>query len=200
MAVATGNIFRVVVHWAMPEQVDANNVLGLICASGSCTDAELLTAVAAWLTTAFGYLQGAMHNQVDLADARVVQVVWSGAEWITNRVLGTVMPTFAATDANDMLPHAVSPHVTFNTLAPTRKGKVKLTGFSEVQQADSILLAGAATAMGNFASALLTPLSPGSASCNYVVLGDDGQARNSTGALVRGIVGSQRQRRPGVGI
>lgn len=195
-----GDVYRVAAHFTMPEQVDAYNVLGLKVISGTCTDAELLTAGASWMTTAYAYLQGVMHNQVDLADARVTKVVWSAGAWITDQIVGTIFPTFTAADGTDMLPHAVAPYVTFETLAPKRKGKIKLLGFSEANQADSLVAAGAATAMGNFANAITTVLSPGTALVYYAVLGNDGTARTAISELVRGVVGSVRRRRPGIGI
>ena len=200
MTVSANDVLRVAMHLITPEQVDAYNVIGLFCTAGTCTDAQLLAAVGCWLSTAYVFMQSHINDQVDLAEGRVAKMVWSGTEWITNEIIGTVLPNFTATNVDDMLPHAVSPYVTFDTLAPTRKGKVKLVGFAEDQQADSILTAQASTAIANFANALRTPIVAGAATLIYAILGDDGVARATTAATVRGIVGSQRQRKPGVGI
>lgn len=200
MAVAPGDIFRIAQHITMPEQVDAYNVVALLNGVGTCTDAQLLTNVAAWLSAAYVYLQAQIHDQVDLAEGRVARMAWSGTEWIVSEIIGTILPAFTATNADEMLPHAVAPYVTFDTLAPTRKGKVKLMGFAEDQQSDSILVAGAATQMALFGAQMRTVVASGTALLDYCILGDDGTARVTTAAIVRGIVGSQRQRRPGVGI
>lgn len=200
MTISVDDVLRLTLDYDMPEQVEANNVIGLLCTSGSCTDAQFLTAAATWVNAILATIVGAVHNQVDCQSGRVTKMIWTGAAWEVDLIIGTILPTWSPTSAVDMLPHAVSPYVTLETLAPRRKGKVKLLGFAEDTQADSILTAAAATAMGNFITALRTAFTPGSASISYAVLGDDGNARLSTAGLVRGIVGSQRQRRPGVGI
>jgi hypothetical protein len=200
MTVQAGDIMRAAVNWVMPEQVDAYNVLGLVCYQGTCSDSDFLTSCATWMTSAYSALQGVIHNQVDIATARITQVTWSGTEWIVTRVIGTIFPTFAATDANDMLPHAVAGVVTFPTAIPTRRGRIFVPGLSEVQQADSLLVAGAATALGNFAGLIRTAFHPTGGDVSYYVLGKGGTASVSTGFQVNGLTGTQRKRKPGIGI
>lgn len=195
-----GDVYRVANHFTMPEQVDAYNIFGLKQTAGTCTDVELVAAIGPWVEAAYAWLLSYIHSTVELQDTRISKMVWSGTEWIVQSILGTIFPTATFTGAGDMLPHAVSPYITFETAAPKRKGKVKLTGFTEFQQADSILTGAASTAMASFASSLRTVLTPGSGQLYYAILCDDGTARTTTAALVRGIVGSQRQRKPGVGI
>lgn len=196
----TGDVMRLVLDWAMPEQTKANTVLALYNFTGECTDAEMLTALAAWVNTAFSTLQTVVSDQVDLDSGILSKVVWSGVEWITDRYIGTILPTFTATDNADMLPHASAAVVTFPTLKPKKRGRVFLPGFSEAQQGESVMAAGAATAMANFATALLTPFSPGTAGVYYSVIGLLGQTHIPTGFDVNGLIGSQRRRKPGVGI
>ena len=120
-----GDTYRAIVHWVMPEQVDAVNVLGLKILAGTCTDAELMTTLATYLTTAYAFLQTFIHDQVDIADAKIVKVVWSGTAWVTDQIVGTIFPTFTATVPTDMLPHACSAVVTMPTAVPKRRGRIK---------------------------------------------------------------------------
>lgn len=200
MTISSGDIFRVAQHITMPEQVDAYNIIGLLCTAGTATDAQFLAALEPWLEAAYGELAAQIHNQVDLAECRVARMEWQVTEWITTEIIGSVLPSFTAASADEMLPHAVSPYVTFDTAAPTRKGKIKMMGFAEDTQSDSILVSTAATQLADFIIAIRTAMSAGSAILSYCVLGDDGTARLSTAGTVRGIVGSQRQRKPGIGI
>ena len=200
MTISSGDIIRVAQHITMPEQVDAYNILALVCTTGTCTDEQLLTNLEAWVAAAYDNLTQSMSSAVDLAEGRVARMEWQVTEWIVTEIIGTILPTFTGLNESGMLPHAVSPYVTFDTAAPTRKGKIKLTGFAEDRQEDSILETAAATAMALFVTDIRTALGSGSALLSYCVLGDDGSARVSTAGTVRGIVGSQRQRRPGVGI
>ena len=200
MTVASGDIFRLVVGYLLPLDVIAANVLGLKINSGTGTDAEMLAAAATFIASLYANIAGVTHNQADLDEARLVEVAWNGSEWITQRVLGTFTPAFTPTDANDMLPHAVAATVTLPTTAPRRKGKVKIAGLSEVQQAESDLVTGCKTALTSFATDLRAGFTAGTAAVEYAVLGDDGVARSSTGFIIRSIVGSQRSRKPGVGV
>lgn len=200
MAVGTGDTFRVAVKYSLPEVVTAYNILALVCTAGSATDAELLTAIDSWLVTAYAYLQTTLRATLDIDEARVTKVVWDVSEWVTQQVLGTVYPTFTATNANHMLPHASAGVVTLPTIDPVRKGKIFVPGICEDQQEQSVIDSGAVTALGNFANAIRTVLLPGTATVWYCVLGDDGNYRLSQAALVGGYLGSQRRRKPGVGI
>lgn len=200
MSIDSGDTLRLALNWTMPEQVDAYNILGLRCISGTCTEAEFLTACASWVNTAYQTLQSVIHNQVDLAAGTISEVTWSGTEWVVARLIGTILPTFAATNANQMLPHACSGVVVFPTATPKKRGRVNIPGLTEEAQSDSLLTAGTATALGNFATALRTSFNPGTAVMRYNVLGKGGVASTSEGFDVNGIIGSQRRRKPGVGI
>jgi hypothetical protein len=200
VAVNADDHFRLALEWSMPELQSAYNILGLTCESGTSSDAAFLTSAASWVTTAFATVQGIIHNQVDIEAGIINQVTWSGTEWVVSRLIGTILPTFTATDANDMLPHAVAGVITFPTATPRKWGRVFVPGLSEVQQADSLLIAGAATALANLGTALMTAFTPGSASCRYAVLGKGGNVDLPTALQVNGLVGSQDRRKPGVGI
>lgn len=200
MTIAADDVIRVAVEYDMPESQKAFNVLGMKCISGTCTDLELLTALATYVNGAWATLAGSIHNQVELASCRVTKMSWQTTEWVVSAVLGSFIPSFTPTDANDMLPHAVSGVIVMPTVKPTSRGRINIPGIGEDRQADSLLTSAGATALANFAVAIRTAIAPGTASLYYAVLGNDGTARTSTSADVNGILGSQRRRKPGVGI
>lgn len=196
----TGDLVRLIQSFSMPEEVIAQNVLAFRATAGESTDAQLLTAAATFMSTLYTNLVGIMHNQVSTSDCKVVKVVWSGGAWITDRVIGTFLPGVTGTDGTDMLPHAVAGVLTLPTAVPKRRGRVFLPGITEANQANSLWVAGAATAIGNFATTLRTGFTSGTADMRYAVLGNDGLNNTSTSFSVRGISGTQRKRKPGVGI
>ena len=198
--VLDGALLRLILTYDMPESQEAQNVLGLGMTGGQATDAQFLTACATWVNGAYGTLQGIMHNNVDLYEGKVIKVIWSGTAWITDRLIGTLFPTFTATDGTDMLPHAVSGVVTMPTIVPKKRGRINIPGITEANQGDSLLGAGAATAMANFATAIRTPFSAGTGTVYYTILGKGGASHTSTGYSLPGVVGSQRRRKPGLGI
>lgn len=200
MTITAGDVLRAAVEFTMPEQVDAFNILGLKVLTGSCTDAELLAAVGGWLTGAFSWLEAGISDQVDIANCRVTKMAWVATQWEVSAVIGNVIPTFTAEAVDDMLPHAVSSVITLPTGKPTSRGRINIPGATESVQADSVIAGLWATALASFATGIMTQLSPGTTTIDYAVLGNDGQARVPTGANVNGILGSQRRRKPGVGI
>lgn len=200
MSVSAGDIFRVAVKYSLPDLVTAYNVLGLYCTAGSCTDAELLTAVDSWLTTAYAYLQSSLSDAIDIDEARVSKMLWVATEWVVQEIIGTVYPTFTSTDTQDMLPHAVAAVVTMPTIVPRRKGKIFVPGMTDSDADASTLASGMVTALGNFASGIQTVLLPGTANLWYYILCNDGTVRNAISATVGSLSGTQRRRKPGVGV
>lgn len=200
MTVSADEKFRAVISFDMPESQVAQIVLGLLCVSGTCTDAQLLTAAATWIQTAFDYLDGIVHDQVAITDCVISEVAWNVTYWEVQRLVGTCFPTFVPTNADEMLPHACSAVVTMPTIKPKKRGRINVPGLAEDQQSDSLLISGAATALANFGNAIKTAFAPGSASMLYSVLGKAGTVNGADSVAVNGVVGSQRRRKPGVGI
>lgn len=200
MTVSVDDVFRVAVEFSMPAVQKAYNVIGLKCTAGSATDAQLMSAIDSWLVTAYAFLQGNISTDVDIVEYVVTRMVWSAGKWLVQEVMGSATPVFTATDGADMLPHATAGVVTFPTFVPRRKGKVFVPGLTEANQEASELVSGTLTALGNFANALTTVLLPGTANVYYAVIGDDGVARTAVSYVVNSIAGSQRRRKPGVGV
>jgi hypothetical protein len=200
MTVSVGDVFRVAVKWSLPDLVTAYNILGLTCTAGSATDAQFLTAIDSWLVTAYAYLQTSITSQADIDEARVQRMGWVAPDWVVTEVLGTLYPTFTATNGAQMLPHAVAALVTMDTAVPKRKGKIFVPGICEDDMSNSDLDASLLTALGSFASAVTTVLLPGTATVWYTILGNDGGQRIPTNAAARPLASTQRRRKPGVGI
>ena len=200
MTVSVGDVFRVAVKWSLPDLVTAYNILGLTCTAGSSTDAQFLTAIDSWLVTAFAFLQTSLSAQVDIDEARVQRMNWTGTAWEVAEVIGTLYPVFTATNGTDMLPHALSALVTLDTIVPKRKGKIFVPGICEDDMDNSDVDATLLAALASFASAITTVLLPGTATVWYTILGDDGGQRIPTNAAARPLASTQRRRKPGVGI
>ena len=199
MTISAGDVVRAAVRFSMPESAEAYNVLHFLCTSGTCDDSDLLTALDTWITALYDKVKGIIHNGVTVEDVDVVKVAWDTDHWETVALIGNILISLAGTDANDMLPHAVAAVATLPTIKPKRRGRVFVPGLTEVQQSDSLLVAGAATAMGLFAAWLRTLITSSGASLYYTVAGKGGTTNLSTGYDINGIVGSQRRRKLGVG-
>lgn len=195
-----GDIYRLAVEFGMPGTQLAYNIFDVYQLSGSCTDAELLTAAASFMTDCYAELVGIVHSNVDLNECRVNKMVWSGTAWIVDRLVGTIFPTFVPIDANDMLPHACAPVVLFPTGFPRRVGKKYIAGTCEDGQDESTLTAGVLSALSDFALEIFDGFTAGTASFIYGILPDTGSFLSPTTAQFPAIMSSQRRRKPGVGV
>lgn len=195
-----GDIFNVALRFALPEGVEAYNVYDFLLSTGSATDAELLTVIAAKLTDAYAFLQDQIRSTVNMQEGKVNKVIWSGTEWIVDRIVGQVIPTFTPTRTDDMLPHAVSPVVTFFTNTPKVRGRKFVPGFTEATQDESLLIGTAISALLSYGSEIFTGETCGAGNLAYVIASSLGIPIGPNIVAVDGIVGSQRRRKPGVGI
>jgi hypothetical protein len=195
-----GDIYRAVLHWTLPEQVDAYNVLGLEVTAGSCSGGQLLTAAAAFLTDVVAELEDSIEANVDLVDCKLSKMIWTGVKWEVDVLLGPFFPTFAASGSDELLPQLVAAVTTFPTNVPKRRGRISWPGFDESQQKDGLLLEAAATRMATAAALLLLGFEAGDADVAYTILGHDGTTTIPDTASVNGVCGTQRRRKPGVGV
>lgn len=196
---ATGDIYELAMRFLIDGEEDALNVYDFAVTAGTCTDAELLTALAATMTTAYGYLSGIVANNVDDQTSPVSKLVWSGTQWIVDTLIGYVYPTITFTNTADALPYQNSPLVRFLTVFPRVVGKKYLPPFTEGDQADSVISGTALAAMVNFGDQIRTVLTPGSASVSYVVLTKTGGYVGAYGTTANAIMSSQKRRKIGVG-
>jgi len=195
-----GDLYRTAVHFTMPEQVDAYNVLAWQIVSGICPEAGLMAFLGSALAGVYDCIAALIVEPVDIVDAEVTQVKWYEGKWLVEKLLGKVFPAFAAANLSDMLPHAVSAVLSMLTTKAKCRGRVFVPGLGEDMQEDSLLNQEAATALAVMGGTLLTPFSYEDAVIRYVILRHDGTVAIPSAARVGGIVGSQRKRKPGVGI
>lgn len=195
-----GDIFETSVKMDMPGGWKAFNIFAHHLTDGDATDAQVLTALQTLVTAAYGYIQAEISDQVTMNLSPVNKVIWSGAGWVVDRIVGTILPTNSFTNTSDMLPHAVCGLVQFPTTAPRVVGKKFVSGFGEDRQDESDLTPQAAAALLQFANQILTPTAAGNGFLRYRILRKDGTLIGSTVAHIATVVSSQKRRKPGVGI
>lgn len=203
MTVADNEMVEARVFFDMPEQVISECTF--VYKSDFTTDQSDAAVIAAidnqlddmWTNLVTQIVSGV---QLDRAEYNVKQ--WNGSIWETVRNLGESIPGVTFTNANDMLPHATAPYITARTAIPKTRGRKFIPGFAETEQADSILISTALSALSAFAIDYLSNIDVGGGNLLIpVVLATvDGLARNLVSSQVSDVVGTQRRRKPGVGI
>ncbi len=122
-------------------------------------------------------------------------------QWEIVENIGTFTLTFVPAGAADTIPYQGAPYVIFKTDRPRTVGKKFLFPFIETMQANTILEAGAVTAMVAYGVQVLTAITlggNGELTCGVPRTGVESWW-NFLVAVVGDVIGSQKRRRPGVG-
>jgi hypothetical protein len=194
-----GDVYELAMHFLVDGEEDCYNIFNYAVTNGNCTDAELLTALASAMTTAYGFLLAQVSNNVNAQTSKVTKIIWTGVKWQTQTIVGTILPSIAFANTGDTLPYQIAALVKFPTIFPRVVGKKYLPPFGEDRQADSVLVGSDLVSCVNFGDAIRTVLTPGSATVNYVVATKDGGYVGPLATVAEGILSNQKRRKIGVG-
>lgn len=194
-----GDYYELAMHFLIDGEEDVFNIYNYAVTSGTCTDAELLTALAAAMTTAYGFLSAQVSNNVNDQSSQVNKMIWSGAAWVVDRLIGLIFPTINFANAGDTLPYTTSPLVSFPTVLPRVVGKKYLPPFGEDRQDATVINATDLVSMVSYGNAIRTVMTPGSASVSYVVLTKTGGSVGPNATVAEALMSTQKRRKPGVG-
>jgi hypothetical protein len=192
--------FRVALKFSLPDAQTAFNIINFAITTGTVDDATLLLAVAAWLATMYGRIDGEMNNGVDIETSQVYEMAYVAGQWAVDRIVGTVTPTFTAADATDMLPHQSAAVITFPTTKSKSRGRIFIPGFTEANQADGVLTAAALVNLSLFAADYLASQVAGTATFRTRLFRTDGTLGVYSGSDLNDVMGTQRRRKIGVGV
>jgi len=203
MTVTIGTVLRAVVTLDMPGGNVAQNVFYLRLGGVSpITDIEAETQVIDYVENFYAQIEDQISQDVDLRDVAINEYDPDvGVGWETGRWVGGGTLTDAFVGGISMWPHAVAAIITGFVEDPKVRSRKSIPGFVESAEDDSILSAPAIADMVLAAVEWITSwtwlgteyLEPG-------VPAQLGVWMPLITALVSAVVGSQRRRKPGVGI
>lgn len=166
-------------------------------------DATVVTAIKGWIDGAYNFWEGHCEQNVIPKLSTVDKVEWDGSKWAVTYNVGVFTPGFVPTVTWEPTPNQYSPFIVFQTERPKTKGKKFLFGLCEDENDGSVLASAVVTALVSLAGDILTDV-PLSLPLEYLVSGVPRKAVNDwydfIAAVVTNIGGSQRRRRPGVGV
>jgi len=201
--VTIGTVVKAVSTMDMPGAVLAQNVwFWKMTGTSTRDDSLVLAAVVTAVEAFFTELITQISEECSLDDVIVHEWDYNVEEgWHTGRFVGIADLDVTFTGTADMLPHADAGTITAFTLDVNRRSRKSVAGFTEATQTQSYWIASVLTALAAAGVEWLT---------DQVVSGADYLAPGLAGnngiwyALITGlasaIVGSQRQRKPGIGI
>lgn len=203
MTVTDGDILKAVVTIDLPLDVKAQNVFYYKAEFGvDYSNSQVLSAIVTAVEDFYDQVEGSIVTAVALSDVIVSKWVWDAVDgWITGAAVGQSALTDIFASAGEMLPHAVAAIISGATADPKVNSRKSIAGFDEAAQEDSEVSAGSLVELALAATSWITnQIISGSDQLAPGVPGAGGVWQDLLSASVSSILGSQRRRKPGVGI
>jgi len=205
MAVDAGEIVKAVIEFVLADGVIVQNVVHFIANFlTQQTSPDTIDACKLYAEELYEDVDGYVSSGVTVNPMTVHVVVWDGVagEWITDRLLGWDTPAITFTGTADPLPHQCSAVLVGNTARPKSRGRKFLAPFDDDAAVGPDWGGAVITALGLALNHYLAD--------EQVTVGNDlspGVPRTDadvflpfTTGIVNSVVGTQRRRKPGVGI
>lgn len=203
MTVSNGDIIKLVVEAILDEGTIVQNVYYLLAElAAPQADQSILNALETWVESAYGNLTVEMSNTVTFQDIVADIIEWDTDHWETTYHIGTEDIDTVPAGTGDPFPNQVSAFATFNTTRPKSKGRKFLFPFDELMALGSYLTAPAVSSIVDYAADILTTivLGPFNELVPGIVRSSVNEFLEFRSAVVTNVLGTQRRRRPGVGI
>ena len=205
MTVADNTVIRAVFELLFPDYRVAQNVFWFLADFTSPqSDAAVEAAIESYVDDVITEVDDDIKSTCTVSPGDVNEMVWNAGEgiWEVDRFIGQIEPSITFAETTEMLPHAVCPVLVANTARPKTRGRKSIPGFCE---ADNDMGDVSAGALAHLATALAQYLADETISSGNDLL--VGVASTVTGTFweftdghVDSLFGSQRRRKPGVGI
>lgn len=205
MTVNNDDYLKVTMEFNMPDGSIAQNIFHFKASlTGPYSDALIIGFIETYMEDAYGELSTSLPDTMSQRLCTVQEIAWasSTASWEVTKTLGYFTPTIAFSDTSEPLPNQSSAFVTFNTSRPKSKGRKFAPAFGEDRQSGTFLIAAALSDMTDFANEILAGVFV--AALNSLIVGVPRTGVETwlpfTGGVLTNVLGSQRRRRPTVGI
>lgn len=203
MTVTNGDVIKLVVEAVLGDGTIVQNVYYLLAqlAAGQA-DQSVLNALETYVEAAYAEVISYLSDTVTFNPITADIIEWDGTKWETTYHIGTEDIDTAPAVVTEPLPNQIAPFATFNTERPKSKGRKFLFGFVEAASDGSFLISACTTAMAAFAAEVITTivLGPLNELTPGIVRKGVDLFLEFSSAVVTNVVGTQRRRRPGVGI
>lgn len=204
MAVLDGDILRISANFELGDGTQYQNIYHMVRdGTDVVSDAAHVLAIKGRLENMYDELVSQVLDDVTPQLSFVDRVEFNEItnQWEVVENIGTLTLSFTPVNVGDGLPYQASPYIIFKTQRPKSVGKKFLFPFAESEQNETILVAGAVTAMAAFGVFVLASLELGGDATLTMGIVRTGinTYLNFLVAVVNDVIGSQRRRRPGVG-
>lgn len=204
MSVLDGDILRISANFELGDGTQYQNIYHMVRdGTDVVSDAAHVLAIKGRLENMYDELVSQVLDDVTPQLSFVDRVEFNEItnQWEVVENIGTLTLSFTPVNAGDGLPYQASPYIIFKTQRPKSVGKKFLFPYAESEQNETLLVAGAVTAMVAFGVFVLASLELGGDATLTMGIPRTGfnTFLNFLVAVVNDVIGSQRRRRPGVG-
>lgn len=205
MAINDGDIIKAVWEQVLNDGTIAQNVFHFIAnLSEEVPSTTALTILAPAIDAMYQNVQAIVDANCVVNPMVLHKVAWNATEqaWETIEYIGQYLGSFAATGTGDAFPNQIAPTVTGDTNRPQSRGRKFLAGMVESVADGSDLTAAAISAISDWAADYIADVQVGQSGVFSpgVVRAAVNEFLAFTVANVNSIVGTQRRRKPGVGV
>lgn len=205
MTVQTGEIIKGVAEFVLADGVIIQNVYHFASVfAAPQSDFDVINGVNDYVEDIYDDFDQYVDENVTVNPLIVHVVAFDGGEgiWVTERLLGSTIPDITFTGVTDPLPHQCSPVLVANTGRPKTRGRKFLPPLLDTAADGPDWIGAVVTALG---AALVNYLATEVLSANNVLTPgvprtEENFFNGFTNGIVNSIVGTQRRRKPGVGI
>lgn len=204
MSVSNGDVLHVVIEGDLPDgTIWQNRKRFQVSAAAPISDANVLNAIKTWVETLYAYIASHIPSTTNLRDGTVDVIGWNPTAgiWEVTQNVGVYSPLDTFSGAVQELPNQCAPFVIGNTSRPRSKGRIFFPPVSENDQDGGIL---SAACLANMASTAAQYISDQPIGADTLISGIVREAFNQWLAFQTvafdDLIGTQRRRRPGIGM
>lgn len=203
MAVSPGEVLKAVAtHELLGDVISQSVWYWVLDAVADVSYGTVLDAIAAQVEALYANMNAHINSGTQLTDVVVNKWEYNSTDgWHTGALVGIepLVDGFGA--AANAFPHSVAAVVTAFTQKPKVRSRKSIGGIVESVADTSTVASAALSALAAFLADWLAPIViDGSTQLLPVVPSETGVIEYLLYGLVSGIIGSQRQRKPGIGI
>ncbi len=205
MSVNDGDILKAVLEFVLADGTIIQNIVHWVAEFVTPqSEVDVLSAAKQYGEDLYGDIDTWVDQNVVVNPMTLHEIMWDPSEglWVVDRLIGITTPAITFAGATDPLPHQCSAVLVGNTARPKSRGRKFLAPFLDSAASGPDWISTVLTALGLVlnhyladevvtASNDLSPGVPRTAADEFLKFG--------TG-IVNSIVGTQRRRKPGVGM
>ncbi|GAG77940.1 unnamed protein product [marine sediment metagenome] len=203
MTVGVGDLVKAVATHELLDDVISQSIwYWVMDSAGEIEFSVVLAGIVAKVNEFYAEMEAQIHQDTALTSLVANLWEWDAEEgWETGALIGVDTLTDAFATSTDMFPHAVAMTMTGFTQLPRTRSRKSVSGFADSTALSSEVTGAVLSTLAAALAVWLTDINLGGGVLMHPVVpkGVGGWEYLLYG-LVSGLVGSQRQRKPGIGV